>query len=70
MVEITSAIDKKIAFFMFEQTLTVEEMARLLDMTANTLRSKRRGERDWTWGEILHLSDLLGITPNELAGIE
>lgn len=70
MAEITSAIDHAIAFFMFEQKLTVEKMAQLLGMTANTLRAKRSGERDWTWSEILHLSDLLGVTPNELAGIK
>ena len=62
------AIDDAIAFFMFEQKLTVDKMAGLLAMSANTLRAKRSGERPWTWDEVLLLSDLLGKTLDELAG--
>lgn len=65
----TRAIDEIIAFFMFEQKLTVEKMAALLGMSANTLRAKRSGERPWVWDEILHLSELTGKTLDELAGM-
>lgn len=66
----TSAIDEIIAFFMFEQKLTVEQMASAVGMSANTLRAKRSGERPWTWDEVLHLSDLTGKSLEELAGLK
>ena len=69
MVDASSAIDKNIAFFMFEQKLTVEKMAALLGMSANTLRAKRSGERQWTMSEVMKLSDLMGKTLDELVGM-
>lgn len=66
---ITKSIDVKIGKFMDEQKLTVERMSALLGMTPTTLRWKRRGEKDWKWSEILRLADLLGESPDELAGI-
>lgn len=67
---ITDTIDQKIAFFMFEQKLTVEKMAGLLGMTPNTLRAKRSGKTEWTLGEMMELSDLFGMTLDEIAGLK
>lgn len=65
----TIAIDEAIAFFMFEQKLTVEKMASLLNMAPNTLRAKRSGERPWTWNEVMQLADITGKSLDELAGL-
>lgn len=64
------SIDLAISHFMVEQKITREQMAELLGMSSNSLRSKRNGETPWTWFEILKISDLLGKTPDQLAGLE
>lgn len=63
------AIDLAIAYFMAEQKISRGQMAELMEMSANTLRWKREGKTDWTWSELLRLSDITGKSPNELAGI-
>lgn len=63
------AIDKAIGYFIVEQHINREKMANLMGMSRNTLRWKREGKYDWSWSEILRLSELTGKTPNELAGI-
>ena len=64
------AIDKSIAYYMADTGLTREQVAKQLGMSANTLRWKRAGESDWSWSEILTLSELTGKTPDELADIQ
>ena len=64
------AIDLAIGYFMVEQKLTREQMASLLGMSTNSLRWKREGKKDWTWSEILRLSDITGNSPDELAGLK
>ena len=64
------SIDLAIAYFMAEQKINREQMADLMGMAPNTLRWKREGKTDWSLSELLHLSDITGKSPNELAGIE
>ena len=64
-----TAIDDAIAYFIFEQKITREQMADLMGMSANTLRRKREGRNGWTWSEILRLSDITGKSPDQLAGL-
>lgn len=64
------SIDLAIGYFMVEQKLTREQMASLLGMSTNSLRWKREGKKDWTWSEILRLSDITGKSPDELAGLK
>lgn len=64
-----TAIDDAIAYFIFEQKITREQMADLMGMSANTLRWKREGKNGWTWSEILRLSDITGKSPDQLAGL-
>ena len=66
----TIAVDSAISQFISEQKITREKMAKLLGISANTLRWKREGRYDWSWSEILRLCDLLDKSPNELAGIK
>lgn len=68
MEQAIKSIDLAIGYFMVEQKITREQMAKLLGMSANSLRWKREGKKDWTWSEILRLSDITGKSPNELAG--
>lgn len=64
------AIDLAIGYFMVEQKINREQMAALLGMSTNTLRWKREGKTDWSWSEILRLSDITGKSPDELAGLK
>lgn len=64
------AIDLAIGYFMVEQKINREQMAALLGMSTNTLRWKREGKKDWSWSEILRLSDITGKSPDELAGLK
>lgn len=68
MEQAIKSIDLAIGYFMVEQKITREQMAKLLGMSTNSLRWKREGKKDWTWSEILRLSDITGKSPNELAG--
>lgn len=68
MEQAVKSIDLAIGYFMVEQKITREQMAKLLGMSTNSLRWKREGKKDWTWSEILRLSDITGKSPNELAG--
>lgn len=64
-----TSIDEKIGQYIKDNNLTRGQMADMLGMSANTLRWKREGKNPWLWDEILHLSDILGMSPDELAGI-
>lgn len=69
-IKAIEAIDRNIGYFMVEQKITREQMAALLDMSANTLRWKREGKSEWAWSEVLMLSDITGKSPDELAGLQ
>ena len=62
----TKSIDKRIERFMADQKIGVGEMANLLGMTTNSLRWKRTGKQDWKWSEVLRMSDLMGMSVDEL----
>ena len=64
------SIDKAISRFMSDNKMTCEQMAKLLSISTNTLRWKRKGIKKWTWDEILILSEHLGKSPDELAGFK
>ena len=68
MEQSIKSIDLAIGYFMVEQKINRGQMAEMLGMSANSLRWKREGKYDWTWSEILRLSDITGKSPNELAG--
>ncbi len=68
--QVTQAIDKAICDYMKAEGVNQTQLAATLDMSTNTLRSKRRGSADWSWSEVLTLSRLTGLTPNELSGIK
>ena len=68
--ETIATIDRHIGYFMVEQKITRDQMAALLEMSPNTLRWKREGKTDWTWPEILRLSDITGKSLDELTGFK
>ena len=49
--------------------ITQVMLAESLGITTNTLREKMRGNADWRWHEILKLSEITGMTPDEMCGI-
>ena len=62
-------IDLALGYYMVEQKISRENLASMLDMSSESLRNKRNGKTPWTWNEILKISDILGKTPDELAGL-
>ena len=64
-----ASIDLAIGYFMAEQKITRGQMAELMNMSTNTLRSKRSGANDWTLSELFRLADLTGKSLDELAGL-
>lgn len=62
-------IDRAITEYLSEQGITRGQLAETLGMSTNTLRWKRQGKYEWTWGEILALSEIVGKSPDELAGM-
>ena len=63
-----NAIDSKIAHFMVDKKINQEQMAQLCGLKNDTLRNRRNGKTKWTWEEAIILSDLLGVSLDELAG--
>ena len=63
------SIDLSIGYFMVEKKINNGQMANLLGMSANTLRWQREGKTDWSWSEILLLSEILGKSPDVLSGL-
>lgn len=64
-----ASIDLAIGYFMAEQKINRGQMAQMMGMSANTLRSKREGVNDWTLSELFRLADLTGKSLDELAGL-
>ena len=63
------SIDKAIAYHMVDEKLTREDVAKELGISTLSLRMKRNGERDWKWSEILKIAEMVGKTPDEIAGL-
>ena len=69
MTDYVGTIDRKIAYFCVVHKISHESFAKLMGMSAPTLRHKRNGYSDWKWSEILKLSEILGESPDKLAEI-
>ena len=65
--ELAIRIDKAIKHYKVDTGKTFAEIARDLDMSANTLLFKREGQTEWTWTEVVTLSDLIGVPIESLA---
>ena len=63
------SINGCIGYFMAEHGISKEQMAKMLGFTPNTLRNKMSGKTSWTWQEALLLSDVLGRSLDEIAGL-
>lgn len=67
---IVNAIDCAIADYLKANNVTREAMSQEMGMSSNSLRWKREGKYDWTWAEVLKLSEILGLTVDELTAYE
>lgn len=67
--DVGQCIDREIGHFMVDNNLTQREMADMLDMSRNTLRSKRM-LGTWQWSEVLKISEITGKPLDVLAGIK
>lgn len=66
--QVRKSINKAIYEFLSEQQMTKSQLAELIGFTTASLRNKMNGTRDWTWTEILKLSEITGKTLDALAG--
>lgn len=66
--QVRKSINKAIYEFLTEQQMTKSQLAELIGFTTASLRNKMNGTRDWTWTEILKLSEITGKTLDALAG--
>ena len=63
------AVDKAIRrFYVDNRDFRYSDLAHDLGISVNALSNKRRGITDWKWSEILKLCEILGISPDTLAG--
>ena len=63
------AVDKAIRrFYVDNDGFRYSDLAHDLGISVNALSMKRRGLTDWKWSEILKLCEILGISPDTLAG--
>ena len=70
MVEHTQmAINAAIDAYMLAEKATYSQVCGRLGISAASLANKRKGVTDWKWSEILALSEMMGLTPDELAGL-
>ena len=66
--QVRKSINSAIYEFLSEQQMTKSQLAALIGFTTASLRNKMNGTRDWTWTEILKLSEITGKTLDALAG--
>lgn len=60
-------IDEGFAVYQFRTGKRLEDIAKCLHMTYNTFTAKRKGEGEFTFTEVLHVCNLLGISLEEAA---
>lgn len=62
-------INEKVAAWLMLEGNSMGKLADELGINRATLRLKLRGQNDWTWSQAIALADIIGCTPNELAGV-
>lgn len=67
--EVRKSINAAIYEYMREQHLTKKALCVILGLSTASLRNKMNGTRDWSWSEVLKLCELMGVTPDQLAGL-
>ena len=68
--KIVMSIDCAISDYLKTEGITREAMAERMHMSSNSLRWKREGKYDWSWSEILKLSELMGCSIDDLTNYE
>ena len=63
------SVNEKIGAWLLVNGNTRAELADALGITRPTLSTRLDGSAPWRFSEIIKLSELLGTTPNDLAGI-
>ena len=63
-------IDRHISEYMEREGVSVQEMADALGITTNTFRWRRSGRYEWRLDEIKKLSEMTGLSLNELTGYD
>ena len=63
-------IDRHITEYMNESNTSVQEMADSLGITTNTFRWRRSGRYEWRFDELKKLSDMTGLSLDELTGFK
>lgn len=69
-MEYHERIDDAITVYLRRNSMTQAQLAEQLGMSENTLRWKRRGDSEFTLSELLKVSQLCGMTPDEILGMK
>ena len=62
------ATEAAVAVYLKRTGMSQEELAQRIGMTDNTLRRRLNGRNDFTLPEAVRLSELLGVSLDQLAG--
>ena len=66
-VEITrEEIGRRVRHYRMKNGWTDNELGQMVGMSGKSLNNKERGDRDFTWDEIIRLADVFKITLDEL----
>lgn len=68
-VDYHAQIDNAITVYMRRNSMTQAQMADKLGMSENTFSWKRRGIKEFTLSELLAVSSMCGLTPDEMLGM-
>ena len=70
MTDYVESIDNAITVFLRRTNSTQGQLAKDLGMVDETLSAKRKGVRDFKVSELVSLSQIIGVSLDELTGLQ
>lgn len=64
-----NCINEKIGAWLLKNGNTREELAEKIGISRPALSNRLAGKTDWNWNDVLKVSEVIGCSLNELAGI-
>ena len=63
-------INEKVGAWLLKEGNTRDVLAQALGITRPTLAARLAGDTKWYWGEVVLLARFLGVSLDELAGVD
>lgn len=70
MSDYVESIDNAITVFLRRTNSTQKQLAKDLDIRDETLSAKRKGVRDFKVSELVRLSQIMGMSLDEMTGLQ